>query len=503
MLDVDQILRIKQLAGQGVPIREIVRLVGVSRNAVRRYLRGASPGVYRRRPPRRRAVRECVDARVRTMLEAEQKSGTPRKQRLSAARIHRLLSDDKVAASERTVRLSVAAIRRELRDPLQVACLPLQYEPGQDAQADFMEAVVDDVAAGRIKQDVLIVRLCHSRRRFRYAAPNQTREALLEGLMRAFEFFGGVPHNVWFDNLTPAVKRVLKGRDREMQRGFEVFQAHYGFRAQFCSPGKGNEKGGVERDVRSTEQDVFAPIPVVAGRSATQALLDEYAIGEMARTVRGCDRPIGEMFEHERGRLLPLPVVRFEAATSRTARVTNLSWVQLGTNFYSVPVSFAGDEVTVKTFAEAVVVLAGEHGEIARHARSYGHGKMVLALEHYLPLLERKHRGLDRAVPVQQWLAAVPECWRTMLTAMRRRSGEVDGSRAFVEVLKLCDKHGIEALTAGVAKALAANTATPAAVRYFLGIEAEQQQQRPPMLEYGGPPVQQGPLSAYAEVAGV
>jgi transposase len=503
MLDVDQILKIKQLAGQGVPIREIVRQVGVSRNAVRRYLRGAAPGVYRRSAVRRRAVREVVDARVRALLEGEQRSGTPRKQRLNAARIHRLLAGDNVAASERTVRLSVAAIRRELRDPLQVACLPLQYEPGQDAQVDFMEAQVDDVDAGRIKQDVLIVRLCHSRNGFRYASPNQTREGLIEGLMQSFEFFGGVPNNLWFDNLTPAVKRVLKGRGREMQREFERFQAHYGFRAQFCAPGKGNEKGGVERDVRTTEQEVFAPIPLVAGRAGTQALLDAHGARELTRTVRGCDRSIGEMFEQERSRLLPLPAVRFEAATTRTARVTNLSWVQLGTNFYSVPVSFAGDEVTVKTFAEMVVVLAGAHGEIARHARSYGHGRMVLALEHYLPLLERKHRGLERAVPVQQWLDTVPPCWRALLAAMRHRSGEVDGSRGFVEVLKLTGKHSVAALTEAVTKAIAANSATTTTVRYFLGIETEQQQPRPPMLDYGGPSVQQGPLAAYAEVARV
>ena len=67
---------------------------------------------------------------------------------------------------------------------------------------------------------------------------------MLEGLMLAFEWFGGVPRNLWFDNLTPVVRRVLKGRDRELQRSFIAFEAHYGFRGQFCAPGKGNEKGG-------------------------------------------------------------------------------------------------------------------------------------------------------------------------------------------------------------------------------------------------------------------
>src|SRR5690606_34080671 len=79
--------------------------------------------------------------------------------------------------SDRTVRAVVRAIRRELRDPLERAHLPLSYEPGVDAQVDFMERQVDDATEGRVKRHVLIVRACFSRRVFRYAAPNQTREA--------------------------------------------------------------------------------------------------------------------------------------------------------------------------------------------------------------------------------------------------------------------------------------------------------------------------------------
>lgn len=500
MLAVEQILECKQLAGQGVPIREISRRLGMSRNAVRRYLRGAAPGVYRQQKMRPRRVRERIDARVRELLEVEKAKATPRKQRLNAARIHRILAGEGKLASERTVRTLVAAVRFALRDPLQHAFLPLQYDAGEDAQVDFMEGEVDDIHEGRVKRDVMVVRLCFSRRRYRYAAPNQTREAVFEGLIRAFEFFGGVPRNVWFDNLKPVVKKVLKGRDRQMQRSFAAFQAHHGFQAQFCAPGKGNEKGGVERDIRSTEQEVFAPIPSVDGRAGLQAALDACAVSELTQTVRGCNQPIGELFEIERSKLLPLPPVRFDAATSRTSRVSNLSWVQLGTNFYSVPVHLAGCQVTVKTFAEEIVVLDG-HCEVARHRRSYGHGRMVLALDHYLPLLERKHRGLDRAIPVRQWLEQVPDCWRQLLVAMRRDRGEIDGSREFVEVLRLCGKNNVEAVTAAVQKALAAATASVAVVRYHLGVTAEEQRPAPVLLNYQGPTVYQGSIAAYAEVA--
>lgn len=500
MLDVDQILEIKQLRGQGAPIRRIAKQLGLSRNAVKRYLRGATPGEYHLEKPRPRLVRERIDARVRELLKSEQEKSTPRKQRLSATRIHRILLAEGKAASERTVRDAVAAARLELRDPLQHAFLPLQYDPGIDGQVDFMEAKVDDVHDGRITSNVLIVRLCYSRRRFRYAAPNQTREALFEGLMRAFEFFGGVPRNLWFDNLTPAIRKVLKGRNREMQAKFAAFAAHYGFKAEFCAPGKGNEKGGVERDVRTTQQEVFAPIPNVDGRSGVQAALDALTVADLEQVVRGCTQSIGELFEHECDKLLPLPPTRFDAATTRTARVTNSSWVQLGTNFYSVPVRLVGHQVTVKTLAEEIVVFEARV-EVARHRRSYGHGKMVLALEHYLPLLERKHRGLDRAIPMRQWFGQVDACWPQLLTAMRLQHGEVDGSLEFVEALRLCGKHGVDAVTAAVQKTLATVTTSIAVVRYHLGLEAEVGRAEPATLDYPGPVVLQGSVADYAEVA--
>ena len=263
MLEVSQVLECKQLAGQEVPIREISRRLDISRNTVRRYLRGASPGVREEHEPRSRPVLDGVRPRVKAILAKERESATPRKQRLTAARIHRILLDEEHKVSERTVRTVVRELRHEARDPLKHAYLPLAYLPGQDAQVDFMESVVDDIHEGRVKSFVLIVRACHSRRTYRYAAPNQTREALLEGLIQSFEFFGGVFEHMWFDNLTPAVRKVLKGREREMQRAFAVFQAHYGFKAEFCSPGKGNEKGGVENDVKWTRSEVFSPIPTV------------------------------------------------------------------------------------------------------------------------------------------------------------------------------------------------------------------------------------------------
>jgi len=322
---------------------------------------------------------------------------------------------------------------------------------------------------------------------------------LLEGLMRSFDFFGGVFHHLWFDNLTPAVRKVLRGRDRELQRAFEVFQAHYGFKAEFCRPGKGNEKGGVENEVKWTSQEVFSPIPRVDGRAGVQALLDALAERELDRRVSGEERTIGEQWRLEQSELLPLPPTRFEAATTRTAKVSNRSWVQTGTNFYSVPVRLVGESVTVKMLAEEVVIL-DKSGEVARHQRSYGHGKMVLALDHYLPLLARKHRGLDRAVPVKLWLDQVSPSWRRLLAELRAREGEVEGSKHFVDALGLVSRHGLERTTVAVDIALADGRVSLAMIRYHLGARVEADRAAVPEITYAGPLVVVGSSQTYQEV---
>ena len=128
---------------------------------------------------------------------------------------------------------------------------------------------------------------------------------------------------------------------------------------------------------------------------------------------------------------------------------------------------------------------------------------MVLDLMHYLPLLARKHRGLDRCVPVRQWLERVPSCWPRLLAELRTRQGEIDGSRAFIEVLRLCGIHSLDAVTAAVERTLASPHVGLPVVRYHLGIDEQARQQSAVTIDYQGPPVQQGPIAAYMEVASV
>jgi transposase len=502
MLEMSQVLECKQLHVQGRSIRAIAKKLGVSRNTVRVYVRGEGrPGEYSLVEGRSRPVSAVLAPRVQELLVAERAAQTPRKQLLTASRIGRLLSAEGLAGSESTVRAVVRLARLDVRDPLRHAFVPLVYAPGEDAQVDFFEGEVDDVALGRVKCFILLVRACFSSRTFAYAAPNQTREALFEGLMQAFEFFGGVFRKLWFDNLTPAVKKILQGRRRVEQRAFMCFRAHYGFEAEFCAPGKGNEKGGVEGAVKYTRHEILSPIPTVAGRTGLQAICAAWMTRELSRVVRARERTIGEAWLDEVPQLIGLPAARFDASLPRTAKVTPRSWISVGTVFYSVPVEWVGREVEVKIDAERVVII-GPGGARALHARSYVMHAAVLDVDHYLPLLRRKHRGLDHALPLRQFMDRVPGEWRALLAALRRDEGEIAGSQAFVDVLLLCRTYSTEAVHRAVEETLRHPKVSLGTVRFYIWQRREEEAPKPVALEYPGPAVHQGSPRDYAVLSG-
>lgn len=488
MLEVNQVHECRKLSGQGVSIRQIAAQLDVSRNTVRRYLRGAVAGVQTKSRRAQPVIGE-VSVIVTQILKREKEDCTPRKQRLTAARIYRILrTKHGYVGSDSSVRKLVREIRGELRDPLSQSYVPLDYEPGVDAQVDFFEAVVDYESTGRSKVFVLLVRPCFSGKVFVYIAPNQTQEALFEGLIKAFVFFGGVFRHLWFDNLTPAVRKVLRGRERTVQEAFANFVAFYGFVAEFCQPACGNEKGGVENNVKFVRSELFTPMPKDRSRGSLQEDADAFMCLEDRRTMRGRDRSIGELWELERPNLMPLPATAFEVGEVKPCRVSNRSWITHGTNFYSVPAELAGQQVQVRIGAEEITVTT-RTGTAAVHPRLYGRNQMALKLEHYLPLLERKLRAIDRALPMKLWLEKRAPCWRQLLIEMRRRDGEFDGSKGFVEAVKMCGVHGTEIVTDAIQRALRRTTVSIATVRFELDGLIAASKPIPEKINYEGPEI--------------
>ena len=138
---------------------------------------------------------------------------------------------------------------------------------GQEAQVDWFEAVAKLGGEAR-KLQFFAMRSMASGDAFHRAYTHATQQAFLEAHEHAFAYFGGVFRTLRYDNLASAVKKILRGRQREETDRMIAFRSHWGFQSEYCNPAKGNEKGGVEGELGWFRRNCLMPVPEAANLEA-------------------------------------------------------------------------------------------------------------------------------------------------------------------------------------------------------------------------------------------
>jgi transposase len=442
---------------EGLSIRALAARHGVHRRAVRQALASPVPPAKRspssRPAPKLGAYRALIDA----WLEGDREA--PRKQRHTAKRIHRRLVDEHGAdVAQTTVRDYVRARKRALGWSVGEVFVPQVHAPGIEAEVDWGEARVD-LAGARTRVHLFFMRPSFSGAAFCQASLVETQQAFLELHVEAFEWFGGVFERIRFDNLTSAVKQVLKGRRRLETDRFVALRSHYLFESQFTTPGiqGAHEKGGVEGEVGRFRRNHLVPVPAVADLAELNALLLAGCEADLGRRIVGRQVTVGEAWAQERPLLRALPAEPFDASEAAAPRVDAKSLVTVRQNRYSVPVAFAGLRVSARIGAgEITISHAG--AEVARHERLHGRFGTSAQLDHYLELLARKPGGLERSLALAQERerGAWPEAFDELWAALADRYGRSEAARQMVDVLMLCREHGPDRVALAVRGALAA-----------------------------------------------
>src|SRR4051812_28066347 len=279
---------------EGLSIRALAERHGVHRRAVRQALASPLPPAKRapssRPAPKLGAYRALIDA----WLEADREA--PRKQRHTSKRIWRRLVDEHGAdVAETTVRDYVRARKRQMGWPAADVFVPQIHAPGVGAEVDWGEAQVD-LAGVRTTVHLFFMRASFSGAAFCQASLVETQQAFLEGHVDALEWFGGTFERIRFDNLTSAVKQVLKGRRRVESDRFVALRSHYLFCAQFTTPGiaGAHEKGGVEGEVGRFRRNHLVPVPAVADLGELNRLLLAGCEADLGRRIVGREVTVGE-----------------------------------------------------------------------------------------------------------------------------------------------------------------------------------------------------------------
>src|SRR5664280_28494 len=293
----EQIRRDRDL--EGLSIRALAERHGVHRRAVRQALAAPLPPVKRRpvgRPaPKLGPYRGLIDS----WLDGDRDA--PRKQRHTAKRIWERLRDEHAAdVAERTVREYVHGRRRERGEGVQ-AFVPQVHAAGVEAEVDWGEAHV--AMAGTQRRVYLFhMRACHSGAAFAMAFPHCSQQAFLEAHVEAFDWFGGVFGLLRYDNLTSAVKQVLRGRRRVETDRFIALRSHYLYESQFTTPGieGAHEKGGVEGEVGRFRRRHLVPVPDVASLGELNSRMLAGCESDLHRRIVGRQESVGVSFARER-----------------------------------------------------------------------------------------------------------------------------------------------------------------------------------------------------------
>jgi transposase len=469
-------------------IRAVARKFGVHRREVRQALQSAAPP-ERKIPERERPKLAAAIPFIDGILESDRQA--PRKQRHTAHRIWTRLRREKpeVEIAESTVRQYVRDKKAAMGLLGREAFIAQSYRWGSEGQVDWYEGWAEFDGELR-KTHLFCMRSMAGGGGFHRAYSHANQQAFLEAHELAFAHFGGVFRVLRYDNLKSAIKKILRGHQREETARFIAFRSHWGFESEFCTPGEGHEKGGVEGEGGQFRRNYLVPVPKVRDLEELNLLLAAAAKEEESRVIAGRAQSIGAALLMEREHLLPLAQEGFDLASLHFPEVDGSGCVRVLTNFYSVPLP-VGTRVEVKVYSAYVEIWhAGQC--LARHERCYERYRKVLELEHYLDVLMKKpgalagSTALERCRSQGRWPASYDRFWQVL----QQRQGKPEGTRAMIEVLLLAREHGPVRVRKAVEEALELGCSDVAAVRYLLSVAGLPPQ--PPAA-----PVQLGALNRY------
>jgi hypothetical protein len=281
------------------------------------------------------------------------------------------------------------------------------------------------------------------------------------------------------------VKRILRGSQREETERFIVFRSHWGFQSEFCTPGEGHEKGGVEGENGYYRRNHLVPLPKVGSWEELNRFLLEESKRDEQRIIGDRSHTVGTGMCLEREHLLPLAEEGFQLAAISFPTVNSSRCARVLTNFYSVPVP-VGCEVQAKVYA-AEVEFWHEGQCIARHDRCFSRQKKVLDLEHYLDVLSRKPGALAGSSALEQWRAQGrwPASFDQLWEELKKRRGKQDGTRAMIDLLLLGRTHGFDRLREAIEQTVAIGCMDVNAVVLLLNGGGSEVQERAEPVDIG------------------
>ena len=432
----------RKIRNQEIPLRQLERETGIGRQTLRKIRDNSQPPGYRRTKPIDKPKISPYLDRIKSIIEDDKQF--PKKQRHTAKKILEILQSDGFTGGYTIVKDAIRDIKKTSKEVF----MPLSQRPGE-AQVDFGHALAN--FNGTLKKVVFFVMsMVHSDAMFVMAFPRECTESFLESHVRAFDFFGCVPKRISYDNTRVAIAKILTGHKRKHTAEFKRLISHYLFEPHFCNVRRPNEKGIVEGSVKYSRLNFMVPVPQVKDYEELNKLLHDCCRSDLNRILRGKrSMTKSHLLAEDRIASIALPDDKFDYRKSASTFASSESLIRYDTNDYSVPVSYAHHQTTIKASVSFIEVYHLDK-LIAKHRRCWDRECQIFEPMHYLELLERKPGALDHARPLED--LHLPACFNTYRRLLETHRD--NGTKEFIQILLLLRKYSIMQITKAITKAM-------------------------------------------------
>ncbi len=327
-----------------------------------------------------------LEVHPRTVKRALQRGGVPKPERKSdpskldpyKAKVDELLGDgvwNSMVILREIQALGYEGGRTMLRlyiQPKRVlrsgrATVRFETEPGKQLQSDWGEVVVE-IAGVRRKVYFIVNELGYSRRFHFWCTESADAEHTYEGLLRSFEYLGGVPAEVLVDNQKSAVLQASNSGSPKFNERFVDLAKHYEFTPRACRPYRARTKGKDERMVGYVKQNFFVRYRSFESWAHMNQLAEIWLREEADPRVQGTVKEVvAERFEREKPHLNPLPTIRYDTSYFEYRQAAWDGYIDVRGNRYSVPAVLAGQRVAVRSGLDGLLRIYQADQVVARH----------------------------------------------------------------------------------------------------------------------------------------
>jgi len=425
---------IHNLSNEGLSRRAISRRLNIHRRTVRHALNND-------RPPKVLSSRRgsIIDPHRGWLLSKMQQYPE-----LTATRLFNQLKERGYEGGVSLVRQIVAELRPRMKPVYQ----SLQFDPGECAQVDWGVWRKVDVPGGQRKISFFCMVLCHSRMLYVEFFMGEQTEHWLQAHRNAFEYFGGVPQSVMVDNCkTAVIKPRSSTGDVQINRSYQAFADHYGFKIVACDPYQPQQKGRVENAVGYVKTSFLAgrpSTPVEALNPAVWDWLKNQANTRNHGTTH--QQPVKVFNEEEKPILIQLPRNSYLCSRNTIICSSSVCKVQVETNSYSVGADFGSRKLLLQAYTDRLRLLTTDGTFVCEHIRNYGRNQKIIDHQHIIELTARNRHKRDE-VHIKAFLTLGVEA-RTYLNGLKEK--RPDYCNHIKAINSLAEVHG----SVNVARAL-------------------------------------------------